>query len=369
MRAPTFTAEFFRSNRQCLRELVGSGGLIIVRANSPLADDCVHRFRQDSNFWYLTGIDEPDVTLVMDGDHEYLIVPEKSAVEIAFDGDVDHAALRNISGINEILLDKTGRKRLSKRKSVDVKTHLAALRMIKSEIEIAAIQYAIDHTVEAFKLVGRNLGSYKTEQSIEADMTRYFIQNQLHHAYSPIVAGGVRAVTLHYNKNSQNLDSGECLLLDVGAASASYYCADITRTVAINPSARLRDVYEAVLIVQQFAISYLKPGAMVKDYEIAVRKLMGEKLLELGLIKTIDKDLIRQFYPHGTSHFLGLDVHDVGDYTQPLQPGMVLTVEPGIYIREESIGIRLEDNVLITNTGNRVLSADLPKNLASLTMR
>ncbi len=368
MKKPAFTAEFFRGNRRRLRALVEPGDLLVIQAAAALSDYCAHRFRQDSNFWYLTGIDEPNMTLVMDGDKEYLIVPKKSAVEIAFDGALDDAEMCKTSGIDEILPQKAGRKRLGKRKPADVQQQLASLRMIKSKLEIAAIQYAIDHTTEAFKLVGKNLASYQTEQSIEADMTHYFIQNRLRHSYSPIIAGGMRAVTLHYNKNNQTLNPAECLLLDVGAASASYYCADITRTVAVNPSARLSAVYGAVLAVQKFAINYLKPGIMIKDYEIAVRKLMGKKLLDLGLIKTIDKDLVRQFYPHGTSHFLGLDVHDIGDYSQPLVPGMVLTVEPGIYIQEESIGVRIEDNILITSSGNRVLSADLPKQVSSLTI-
>jgi Xaa-Pro aminopeptidase len=145
------------------------------------------------------------------------------------------------------------------------------------------------------------------------------------------------------------------------------YAADITRTYALGvPSKRQQQVSEAVQDVQKFALKLLKPGTSLRDYEQKVEELMGEKLLELGLIKTAEQRNIRRYYPHSTSHFLGLDVHDVGNYEQPLAAGMVLTVEPGIYIPEEKIGVRIEDDVLITKNGVEVLSKKLPPTLLQL---
>lgn len=123
-------------------------------------------------------------------------------------------------------------------------------------------------------------------------------------------------------------------------------------------------MYDAVLDVQEFAFGLLKPGALMRENELQIEQYMGEKLRELGLLKTIEHDELRKFYPHATSHFLGLNVHDIGDYSRPLEPGMVLTVEPGIYIAEERIGIRIEDDVLITAEGYEVLTARLPRKLS-----
>ncbi len=243
--------------------------------------------------------------------------------------------------------------------------HLAGMRMIKSKPELAAIQCAVDHTVQLYKHIGSKLANYSSEQSVAAEVAQYLAENQLGYAYYPIVAGGQRATILHYNKNNAQLARGECVLIDMGAAVGPYYCADITRTFALEPNKHLQAVYDAVLAVQEFAIKYLKPGILLKDYEVAVNDFMGQKLLELKLIRANDQESVRQYYPHGTSHFLGLDVHDVGDYTQPLRAGMVLTVEPGIYIQDEAIGIRIEDDVLITKSGNTVLSANLSKTLTS----
>jgi Xaa-Pro aminopeptidase len=157
--------------------------------------------------------------------------------------------------------------------------------------------------------------------------------------------------------------SDELLLLDVGA-EVNHYAADITRTVSISaPSRRQQAVFDAVLEVHAFALSLLRPGALMKENEQQIEQLMGEKLRELGLIKSIEHDEVRKYYPHATSHFLGLNVHDIGDYLRPLEPGMVLTVEPGIYIPEEAIGVRIEDDVLITADGYEILTDRLPRKL------
>ncbi len=177
------------------------------------------------------------------------------------------------------------------------------------------------------------------------------------------MANGQRAVTLHNVENNGSLDGAETTVLDVGA-EVCHYAADITRTVmAKKPSQRQQAVYDAVLDVQEFALGMLKPGTVLKEYEQKVEHYMGEKLTALGLIDDTSHEAVRKYYPHATSHFLGLDVHDVGDYTLPLEPGMVLTCEPGIYIPEEGIGVRIEDDILITENGHKVLSAGLPSRL------
>jgi Xaa-Pro aminopeptidase len=210
---------------------------------------------------------------------------------------------------------------------------------------------------------------YAQEYEIEADLTRGFRRRgAMGHAFEPIVAGGERACTLHNVANNGQLSSDELLLLDVGA-EVRHYAADITRTYSIGtPSRRQQAVFDAVLEVQQFAFSLLKPGALLKENEQQIEQFMGEKLRELGLIKNIEHDEVRKFYPHSTSHFLGLNVHDIGDYSRPLEPGMVLTVEPGMYIPDEKIGVRIEDDVLITDDGYEILTDRLPRSLGSSTI-
>jgi Xaa-Pro aminopeptidase len=210
-----------------------------------------------------------------------------------------------------------------------------------------------------------------------AEITRQRIKMQLENAYEPIIAGGINAATLHYVKNNAPLDKKSLLLLDIGLKYHGY-CADITRTVAFDPdinapdkrgtAKRQQEVYDAVLAIQEYALGLLKPGVILKEYEKRLLERMGAELKKLNLIKNQDEDNIRRFYPHSTSHFLGIDVHDAGAYDRPLEPGMVLTVEPGIYIKDEDLGIRIEDDIVITDEGNRILTDKLPKNLCSLTI-
>lgn len=404
-----FSSEFFAGNRRRLRELCPETELFIVTANGLLqrSGDTTFPFRQDSNFWYLTGIDEPDIVLVMDKSREYLIVPGREAVREAFDGALDQETFVIQSGITEILNEKTGWERLTRElhkrgkagtptaadpylsrhgfytnparatlvkrlreispelEVIDIRPQLTTLRMVKQKPELHAIRHAIDITVNTFKQVSKNTLKPAThEYEIEAAITQNFrSQGAAGHAYEPIVASGLNACTLHYIANNAVLAKGQLLLIDAGA-SVNNYAADITRTYALaKPTARQQAVYSAVLDVQNFAFTRLKPGVLIKEYEKIIEHYMGEKLRELQLVEQNDSTQVRRYYPHATSHFLGLDVHDVGNYERPLEPGMVLTVEPGIYIPEEGIGVRIEDDVLITEAGNTVLSGGLPRSL------
>lgn len=405
-----FSSEFFAGNRRRLRELFTGTAPIVVSANGLLqrGADSTYLFSQDANFWYLTGIDDPDIVLVMDRDKEYLIVPARSAVREAFDGSVAIEPLVRRSGIRTVLNDKDGWDqlggRLKKVKHVatlaappaylerygmytnparaaliaklasynahmellDLGSHLALMRMIKQQPELEAMQQAIDITIRTIKEVTRpaKFRTYAHEYEVEADLTRGFRRRGADgHSFEPIVAGGERACTLHNVANSSALATGELVIIDSGA-EFEHYAADITRTVSLGPSSRRQQaVHAAVVEAQAFAMSLLAPGVLLQDYEQQVQHFMGEKLRELGLIKTINHDSIRQYYPHGTSHFIGLNVHDAGDYDRPLEPGVVVSCEPGIYIPEEGIGVRIEDDVLITEAGNKNLTAKLPKEL------
>lgn len=405
-----FTSEFFAGNRKRLRELFTGTAPIVLTANGLVQRqaDAAFPFYQDPSFWYFTGCDDPDVVLVMDKDKEYLIVPARDATRVTFEGDVDDASLRRISGIEQILDGQEGWRRLGARLArakhiatlpaapnyiehfdmyanparrhlihrmklqnenlelLDISEHVTRLRMVKQPIEVEAIRAAIDVTGQGLKQIFRTLkrGTYEYEYEAEADLTRSFRKAGVRgHAFEPIVASGKRACTLHYLRNDGKLSTDELLLCDVGA-EFDHYAADITRTVAIGtPSRRQQAVFDAVVEVHAYARSLLKPGTFMKEYEKQVEAFMGECLRELGLIKSIEPEAVRAFYPHATSHFLGLTAHDAGLYDQQLEPGMVLTVEPGIYIHEESLGIRIEDDVLITADGNQVLSSSLPVSL------
>lgn len=405
-----FSSEFFAGNRKKLRQLFTGTAPIVVTANGLLqrGGDSTYPFAQDANFWYLTGIDEPDVVLVLDKDKEYLIVPSRGVSRAAFDGAIDDDELTRQSDVQTVLDETEGWRLLATRlrkarhvatlaappayveqyglytnpargalikklkeqneniELLDLGAHLTRLRMIKQQPEIEAIQMAVDITIDTLKEVSRSakLQKYAYEYELEAEITRGFRKRAAGHAFEPIVASGKRACTLHNISSSGQFAADELVVCDVGA-EVDHYAADITRTFALGkPSRRQQAVYDTVTEVQDYAKSLLKPGVILKEYEGQVRHFMGEKLRELGLIKTIERDSVHAFYPHATSHFLGLNVHDVGDYNLPLAPGMVLTVEPGIYISDEGIGVRIEDDVRITESGIEVLSDHLPRRLA-----
>ncbi|HEY5806245.1 MAG TPA: aminopeptidase P N-terminal domain-containing protein [Candidatus Saccharimonadales bacterium] len=406
-----FGSDFFTGNRERLRQLFTGTAPIVITANGLLqqATSEPYKFRQDGSFWYLTGIDEPDIILVMDKGREYLIVPGREASREAFDGAIQFEDLARRSGIADILNEKDGWKQLSSRvkkvrhvatlaanppyieglgmyanparamliknlkeinselELLDLRQHVSRMRMVKQSAELVALQAAIDITLDTLKEVTRRsqLVKYAYEYEVEADITRGFRRRGSEgHAFWPIVAGGSRACVLHNINNNAPLASDELLTLDVGA-SVNHYCADITRTIILGERAsrRQQNVHEAVQAAQDYAYSLLKPGVMIAEYEKQMEQFMGEKLRELGLINSIERDSVRHYFPHATSHFLGIDVHDSGNYDHPLEAGVVMTVEPGIYIPEEGIGVRIEDDVLITPDGCEILSKKLPREL------
>lgn len=383
---------------------------IVMSANGLLqrGADSTYSFSQDANFWYLTGIDEPDIILIIEKEREYLIVPTREATRTAFDGALDLQAFSDRSGVQTIYETAEGwkhlkdamhehkavativpatdyienygmyvnpaRARLLKRMQeevpgldvIDFARQLIHMRMIKQKPELAAMQHAVDITLATIKQAtsASKLSNYGYEYELEAEIGRGFrARGASGHSFDPIVAGGQRACTLHNVANNSQLAPNEMIVIDVGA-EVEHYAADITRTVCNGtPSDRARQVHAAVADVQRYGFSILKPGIRLGEFEKNIELYMGQKLVELGLIKKPEHDDIRKYYPHATSHFLGLNVHDAGDYELPLAAGMVITVEPGIYIPEESIGVRIEDDVLITRTGIKILSKKMPGSL------
>jgi Xaa-Pro aminopeptidase len=246
---------------------------------------------------------------------------------------------------------------------------MAKLRAIKHPLEIEIIKKACNITRDAFLRTLRFVKTGVYEYEIEAEIIHEFIkQRATGHAYAPIIASGKNACILHYVDNNQICKDNDLILMDFGAEYANY-AADLTRTIPVNGkfSVRQKEVYNAVLRVMIEAKKMLKPGIILSEYNLAVGKIMEEELIKLNLLKTEDvakqdekNPLYKKYFMHGTSHFLGIDVHDIGNRYAPMQIGNVFTCEPGIYIPEENIGIRLENDIYIGESGNIDLMEDIP---------
>lgn len=243
------------------------------------------------------------------------------------------------------------------------------LRAIKTQAEVDVTQRAIDITEKAFRRVMQFVKPGVMEYEIEAEITHEFLRNRATgHAYGAIIASGDRARTLHYVENNQECKDGELILMDFGAQYGNY-AADLSRTIPVNGkfTARQAEVYNAVLRVHNYAKSILKPGIAIVDYTKKVGEEIEKECLKLGLITDADiknqdpeNPAYRKYFYHGVSHHLGLDVHDLGTKVQPIRAGMLFTIEPGLYIEEEKMGIRIENNFWITEDGNIDLMKNIP---------
>ena len=243
------------------------------------------------------------------------------------------------------------------------------LRAIKTKEEIAVTQEAVDITEKAFRRVMQLIKPGVMEYEIEAEITHEFLRNRAtRHAYGNIIASGDRARILHYVENNQVCKNGELILMDFGAEYGNY-CADMTRTIPVNGkfTKRQKDVYDACLAVHNYAKSILKPGISILAYTAKVNVYMEQQLVNLGLISKADiknqdpaNPAYRKYFYHGVTHHLGIDVHDIGTKHLPIKEGMLFTVEPGIYIEEEQMGIRIENNIWITKTGHVDLFKNIP---------
>jgi Xaa-Pro aminopeptidase len=243
------------------------------------------------------------------------------------------------------------------------------LRAIKTQYEVEVIKKAIDITDKTFRRLLQFIKPGVMEYEIEAEIFHEFLRNRAKgEAYGSIIASGDRARTLHYVFNNEECKDGELVLMDFGANYAGY-AADLTRTVPVNGkfTKRQKEVYNACLHLHNFAKSLLKPGITIVDYHDKVGEEATKTFIKIGLLKKEDikneykeNRAYRKYLYHGISHHLGLDVHDLGPKVEPLKPGMVLTVEPGIYIEEEHMGVRIENNVWITKDGNIDLMKNIP---------
>ena len=396
---------FFRANRKRILDVMHYG-LIVVSACTQIqrGNDAAFAFEQEANFWYLTGIGAPDWWLIIDGGDSWLVAPDIDPVHQVFNGSLSWSDAKSMSGVDKVLSRSEGESlllELSKKHDTaytigndphakhydfvlnpaqknmrtrlrkifievrDCRTELSKLRAIKQPMEIDAMQKAIDLTVDTFTNTKQKLSSLKYEYEVEAEFTYSFRKSgATGHAYDPIVAGEKNACTLHYNSNNDRLISGSLLLLDVGVR-VDGYAADITRTYAVGkPTKRQIAVHKAVEEASKNIIILLRPGLTIENYQKSVDTIMQDALIDLGLLKSRDdQETYRKYFPHAVSHGLGIDVHDSLGRPYEFLPGMVLTVEPGIYIPEESIGVRIEDNILITETGHRNLSSALPTSL------
>ena len=402
-----FSVDFFKLNRKRICDTVDVD-LIVLSANGLVqkSADTTFPLRQDSNFWYLTGLDIAEAVVVIDklNAQEYLVLPPRLKHRDLWEGELNISEITQLSGIGTVLSNTEGWerlkntlkndkvslgtilparsyepnygmyinpaklvfgrkiKRLADENIVDIRRNLALLRQVKTTDEISAIKKAVDITSASLAELQKSLSDMRSEKEVGIFLSHEFAQRGANgHAYDPIIACGKNATTIHYEKNDSILKKGSLLLLDVGAQYQKY-AADISRTWAIGPASdRQVKVHMAVERVHSYAMSLLKPGVVLREYEKIVRSRMKKELLGLGLVTNKDDHL--KYYPHLTSHFLGIDVHDAGDYDLPLAPNTVLTVEPGIYIPQENIGVRIEDDVLITDTGCHNLSASIQSHL------
>lgn len=399
-------SRFFSGNRERLGRALG-GGLVVATAFAALqrGNDAAFGFEQEANFWYLTGIEHPDWWVIIDTatGKTTLVRPAVSDVHELFDGSLSANDALAISGADAVierddatsLLRTAARTRglvytpgniPGSRESLgfianpaqrelrallrrifttvrDCRPELARLRAIKQPEEITWIRGAVDLTARTFAEVRGTFGTtgYGSEYELEADFTRSFRRaGAAGHAYDPIVAAGGNACTLHYHANSSALVPHAGVLIDIGAR-LNGYAADITRTYDPDPSRRLTEVHTAVEQAHRDIIGLLRPGLEVREYMAGVEGIMSDALDRLGLLET-SEDYAR-YFPHAISHGLGIDVHDALGAPTAFAPGMVLTVEPGVYIPEESIGVRIEDDLLITETGSENLSAGLSTGL------
>lgn len=419
MRYLPINNQLFVRNRERLAALLKPKSLVIVNANDilPTNADGTMSFRQNNDLFYLTGVDQEETRFLLFPEHPdpkfraVLFLRETSELIEIWEGHkLTKAEAAQTTGLPESQIYWTHQfdtifaqivfeaehvylnANEHTRADVVVQTQDARyieqfrnryplhrlerlaplmhnLRAIKQPEELPLLQTAIDTTDAMFRRLLTFVKPGVWEYEIEAEMMHEFLRRRSRGAaYNPIIASGANACVLHYIDNSAQCQDGDVILLDLGAEYANYN-ADMTRSIPVNGryTPRQRAVYDAVLRVLRESSAMLKPGNLWDEYHREVGKIMESELIGLGLLdrdavaaQDPDAPLYKKYFMHGTSHFLGLDVHDVGNKYRRMEPGMVFTVEPGIYIREEGLGIRLENNVVITETGNIDLMANIP---------
>jgi len=354
----------YRARRERLAQRI-KGNVLVLRA---APEQELVEYQQEKNFYYLTGFDEPNAILLLDASsepsQEFLFLPERKPAQERWTGPKlgPGADAEKATGFAKVLstsqFDAVLKTASDRAKSVyglaDVEKDIAYLRQVKSPTEIALLEKAIQITMKAQQAAAKTLAPGVMEYQVEAALEYEFRSNGAERPGFPsIVGSGPYSTILHYEKNERRIQAGDVVVVDIGA-EYSGYSADVTRTYPSSGkfSTRQRELYQIVLDAQKAAIAKIKPGVKISDLHQAAMGHIRSKGYE-------------KFFIHGTSHHIGLEVHDVGETSRPLEPNMVITVEPGIYIPEEEIGIRIEDDVLVTPTGYRVLSTS-PKEIAEI---
>ncbi len=394
--------EEYRARRAAVRKALPDGITVLFGRGETSEDEHHAGFVQEPNFYYLTGWNEPGAILLLTplnakpgaGPGEILFLPLQDTRSQIYSGrklSPEDEDARAVTGF-ESVLPKTAfetqlrqalehhskiytlanlpaaeklRSMLPLREVADARAKIAELRVKKSAREIELIRKSVDVTMEAQRAAWKRVAPGVYEYQIAAAVVGTFLERGCERpAYPPIIGSGPNALVLHYENNSRRMEPGELLLMDVGASCAGY-AADLTRTVPVSGkfTARQRELYNVVLGAWKAAVQAARPGVLLgtKETPNSLNKIVYDYLNSRG--KDRDGKPLGQYLPHGIAHRVGLSVHDVYKETLnvPLQPGDVLAIEPGVYIRDEGIGIRIEDLVLITENGARVLSAALPR--------
>ncbi|MEX2593965.1 MAG: aminopeptidase P family protein [Anditalea sp.] len=417
MRYSPLDHSLYIKNREKLTRLLPPDSIAVFHSNDimPTNADGTMKFRQNNDLFYLSGIDQEETILILCPDfpneqmHEILFIRKTNEHIAVWEGHkytkeeaFAASGIKNIQWVDNFESVFNSLMALSEHVFLNTNEHLRAevrietrdsrfikfcqekfplhqyhraaplmhqLRAVKEYHEIDQMQIACDITEKGFRRILDFVKPGVMEYEIEAEYTHEFLMNKSRgFAYEPIIASGPSACVLHYVENNKECRDGDLLLFDVGAEYGNYN-ADMSRTIPVNGrfTKRQRDVYNAVLRVQRSAMDMLRPGVNIQDYHKEVGKIMEGELMSLNLLDRTDvrnqdanNPLYKKYFMHGTSHHLGLDVHDVGTMYEPISSGMVFTVEPGIYIQEEVIGIRLENNIVIKENGYFDLMRNIP---------
>jgi len=423
MRYHQLNREIFIENRSRFTALMKPKSLAIFTSNDiyPTSADGHLPFKQHSDILFLSGADQEESILVLFPDahknslKEVLFLKETNDLIAVWEGakytkdeafDIsgiktvfwlsDFERIFNEMAVNAERIYLNGNEHLRAHVETElrhdrmnkwIKEHYHAhefersqpilhrVRGTKTTLELEVMREAASITTKGYKRILKFMKPGVWEYELEAEFMHEFLMNRSRgFAYTPIIAAGNNANVLHYIENNDQCNDGDLVLFDVGAEYGNYTC-DVTRCYPVNGkfTARQAEVYNAVLSVHEGAIALLRPGIMLDDYHRKVGDLMTEELLKLGLITAEDVakedpawPAYKKYFMHGTSHYLGLDVHDYGLWTIPVEEGMVFTVEPGIYIPEEGLGIRIEDDIVITKDGHENLTRAIPKTVEEI---
>jgi Xaa-Pro aminopeptidase len=409
--------QLFINNRKNFSEKLATNTIAIFNANDvmPTNADGTMPFRQNNDLFWLSGVDQEESVLVIFPDHadeserEILFLKETNehiaiweGAKLTKEGALKTAGIKTVYWLNELegkLAELIGKcngiylnKNIHSRSASAVETRddrfrkmiankfsataihelapiMHELRAIKSDFELKLMQNACDITEKGLRRILPFIKPGVTEYEIEAELMHEFLRNRSNgFAYQPIIGSGLDSCVLHYIDNNKACKDGDILLMDFGAEYANY-ASDLTRTIPVNGkfTNRQKAVYNSVLHVMKEATNMLRPGTVFKKYNAEIGRIMELELIKLGLLdkhgvqkQDAKNPLFKQYFMHGTSHYLGLDVHDVGDFDWPMKEGMVFTCEPGIYILEEKLGIRLENDILVTAKGPDDLMKNIP---------